>query len=393
MEKTPTAEDLPIGELLPYATPTQAKVLQAIVRHGGTRKAAVALGVNRRNIQRAVERVREAAARKDPSQHVASAPAGYHLRGVSTLVNASGETVMQWQKTARDPLNPGSILDAFREAIEDEPIPAVKRSAKVKGTDPDRMVVYPMGDPHLGMYAWHEECGTDYDLEIGERNLCAAVDHLVDLAPQTRDAAIINLGDMLHADNQAGVTSRSGHVLDMDSRWQKVMRTAIRVMHRSVDRALTKHAKVFVHNLIGNHDDLSSMMLALALAERYRNEPRVEVDTSPAVFRYREFGANLLGMTHHPRPKGLAGIMAADQPEAWGRTKHRRWYTGHIHQERVYEDCGVIVEAFRTLAGKEAYAAAAGYRSGRSMVCDVLHKDHGRVLRHEVGIDALEGQR
>ena len=36
-----------------------------------------------------------------------------------------------------------------------------------------------------------------------------------------------------------------------------------------------------------------------------------------------------------------------------------------------------------------AYLAAHGYRAGRSMVCDVIHRELGRISRHEIGVGAL----
>lgn len=382
-----------IATLRVHATPRQVQALDAIATHGTQLKAARAMRCTPRSVERLIAGVRKTAARKAPGQHTNGAPEGYHLRGVSTLVDAAGTVVMQWQKTARDGDTAAGLLAAFREAIEDDPIPPAPHTRAPTGSDPDRLCVYPMGDPHLGMLSWKPETGEDFDLTIAEANLTRAADHLVRLAPRTRHALVINLGDMLHADTQAGTTTQ-GTILDTDSRWQKVMRTAIRVMHRIIDRALAKHEHVTVINAIGNHDDLSSLMLALALAERYRLEPRVHVDTSPATFRYHVFHKVLIGVTHGNTLKGeqLPGVMAHDQPEAWGATKHRYWYVGHVHHTHLREYPGCTVESFRTLAARDAWHASKGYRSGRSMVCDVLHKDHGRVLRHEVGIDMITGK-
>lgn len=380
--------------LRPFATPRQAEVLDALLKHGTQRRAAKAVGLDRRNLQRALARMRSQAARKNPALHAHKAPEGYHLRGASTLVDSEGNVRLQWQKTARDKDGPEAVLEVFRAAIEDDPIPPAKKAKPVKGADPDRLAVYPMGDPHLGMYAWHEEAGADFNIEIAERNLVAAVDHLVGLAPPCKQALIVNLGDMLHSDTRQGSTT-SGTPVDTDSRWFKIAQTAIRVLHRIVDRALEKHETVRLYNAIGNHDEHSSMMLSLALTERYRNEPRVTVDNTPRVFRYHTFGSSLIGITHGDKvkPARLPSIMAIDEAPAWGATKHRYWYLGHVHHQRVIEEGGCIMESFRTLAPQDAWHTSMGYRSGRSMICDVLHREHGRVLRHEVGIDALEGRR
>jgi hypothetical protein len=51
---------------------------------------------------------------------------------------------------------------------------------------------------------------------------------------------------------------------------------------------------------------------------------------------------------------------------------------------------GVIWESFRTLAGKDAWTASKGYRSGRDMYAIVHAKDYGEVERHRVDISMLK---
>jgi hypothetical protein len=248
-----------------------------------------------------------------------------------------------------------------------------------------------MGDPHIGMLSWRHETGDDFDLKIAERNLVAAVDRLVGLAPPSKRALIVNLGDFYHSDNKEGRTARSGNSLDVDSRWDKVLRVGIMAMVRCVDRALEKHECVRVINEIGNHDDHSSIMLGVCLSHHFRDNPRVEIDTSPARYHWYEFGLNLIGVTHGhgAKARDLPGVMAADRSEAWGRTKFRFWLCGHVHHESKKEYPGAIVETFRTLAARDAWHHGEGYRAGRNMVCDVYHRTRGRILRHEVGVEEL----
>jgi hypothetical protein len=247
-----------------------------------------------------------------------------------------------------------------------------------------------MGDPHLGMLAWPAETGNAFDLAIAERNLFAAVDRLVDLAPRTQKALIENLGDFFHADNKNSTTTK-GTRLDTDGRWPKVLATGIKLMRRVIDRALQKHEHVTVINEIGNHDDHTSIVLSIALAQFYEHEPRVSIDTSPQSFHWYRFGKCLIGTHHGHNVKltDLPGVMAVDQAKAWGETEHRYWHVGHVHHDALKELPGCTVETFRTLAGKDAWHAGQGYRAGRDMKLIVLHKDHGEVGRHTVGISLV----
>jgi hypothetical protein len=78
--------------------------------------------------------------------------------------------------------------------------------------------------------------------------------------------------------------------------------------------------------------------------------------------------------------------MAADQGEAWGMAEHRHWLTGHIHHSSKLELPGCTVESFRTLASRDAWATAAGYRAGRDMVAIVYDKGFGEVERYRCDI-------
>ncbi|MBK6920581.1 MAG: oxidoreductase [Deltaproteobacteria bacterium] len=381
-----------IAALLPHASERQREVLEALQEHGSQRAAARALKISYQAVQHVVAAVKKKAARTDPQQHRyqdAPLPAGYHIHGVSEMTrNALGDP--KWIKSSVDKdAQIEALLRALKEACED--VPAVQPVPAPAVSSDDLLCVYPMGDPHVGMYAWAEETGASYDLAIAEALLFGAVDHLVALAPAGTDALLLNLGDFFHSDHQGNTTRKSGHQLDVDSRWSKVLRCGIRIVYRQIDRALERHRRVQVRNEIGNHDDHTSILLSLALEQRYRDEPRVQIDTSPAKFFYREHGQCLIGSTHLDtvKPPQLPGIMAVDQREAWGRTRHRQWYTGHVHHQRVKDYPGCTVETFRTTAAADAWHAGQGYRSERDMRLDIWHRRHGLTQRHIVGVEQL----
>jgi len=320
---------------------------------------------------------------------------GLKAKGTSTLVGADGSAKLQWVKTTRDQ----EQLDAYYRALGDALRAEVPRAAPVAAskapTMGELMACYPIGDAHIGMLAWSPETGEDWDLRIAEQTQCAAMRALVDSAPPAKSATIINVGDWLHYDSMAAITPGAGHQLDADSRYGKVIRIAIAVMRTCIDAALKKHRSVRVINAIGNHDETGALWLAQALAGAYERDKRVEVDTSPSVFNYFEHGRCLVGIHHGHKTKieRLPGVMAADQPEAWGRTKHRYWWLGHVHHQRVIETAGVTMESFNTLAAKDAYAHSHGWRARRQMQCIVLHAEHGEVARSTVTAAMMEPPR
>jgi hypothetical protein len=82
--------------------------------------------------------------------------------------------------------------------------------------------------------------------------------------------------------------------------------------------------------------------------------------------------------------------MAADQPELWGKTAFRYWLTSHVHHRKVLEMPGIMWETFRTLAPRDAWANAAGYRSGRDMTSIVFHREFGEIARHRFDVAMLK---
>ena len=385
------------SRLRDYASALQKEAIDAVNRHCGDHVAAAKdLGIEVSALDaRIVEAWRKAARAGYSPKHdyTHPQPDGFHTKGVSTLYRADGTVAQQWVKSAKDTED---RIDMLREAFQTiaEPFRGASEPTKApKSCDEDLLTIYPIGDEHLGMLSWSIETGADFDLEIAERNLVAAVDKLVDLAPPSEVDWLVDLGDFFHTDNGSNRTNASGHTLDVDSRYVKMCTVGVRGVRRCVDRMLEKHKRVRCTFEIGNHNEYSALWLGLAIGAFYENNPRVEVDPSPAFAHWYRFGKCLIGVTHgHTvKPQALAEVMATDRAKDWGETSFRYWYTGHVHHDSLKEFRGCTVETFRTLAARDAWHTQQGYRSGRDMKCDVLHKDRGKILRHTVGVEALEG--
>ncbi len=386
-------------QLAQFAAPIERECLEALKTCGAVVAAAESVKLTPALFRAHLGELRRRAATRgwSPANDMTkTVPVGYHVKGVSTYYDQEGNTIGQWVKTQKDPYADNLValhdalrvlLEPYRGVVDPTPPPTQVIAS-------DFMSVIPIGDPHIGMYAWAQETGAPFDLEVAERNMCAAVDKLVDLAPDCEECVIVSLGDTFHADSPDNRTARSGHALDVDTRWGKVLQVGIRIMQRCIDRALERFPRVRFISAIGNHDDNSAVMLGMCLAAFYSREPRVFVDTTPGKFHWIRFGECLIGVTHGDTVKKeqLGPIMATDRPKDWGETKHRMWLTGHIHHDSRREYPGVVVESFRTLAARDAWHTAAGYRSGRDLHLDVWHSRWGRIARHTVGINQLEAR-
>ena len=316
---------------------------------------------------------------------------GEVLKGTSTLFDSDGSIKQQWIKTD---VPRQQQLDAFKQAIEtfSSSVPSAIPSKPL--TTPivdDTMAIYPIGDAHVGMLAWKPESGADNDLVTIETALTSVTAMLVQQATPSKEAFIIDVGDWFHSDNQNNRTSKGNNALDVDGRYAKVLEVGLLLATKLIDCALTKHEIVHWRSAIGNHNDHSALMMNQFIKAYYRNDPRVIVHCSPAMFYYHKFGKNLIGITHGHTAKAekLGEIMAVDCNDYWSETKFRYWYTGHIHHQSVKEFPSCVVETFRTLSGKDAWHASMGYRSGQDMKCIILHKDYGEISRTTVNLAQL----
>lgn len=378
----------PFATSRPYAV-ADADILSALEKAGGNRaKTAQALRLSERRVFARIAKMKASGA-YDQGVHE-TVPEGHFVKGVSTLIGDDGSVKGQWVRTSLDlEHQKQQVVEAITESVKS--LPRVPKIPSPQKADKGLLVVYPQGDPHLGMYAWGEEAGEDFDLAIAERDLVRAMQALVEKSPASEEALIVNLGDFFHSDSQANTTARSNNQLDVDTRWAKVLRTGISAMRACIEAALTKHKKVRVINEIGNHDTHTAQLLTLALGLLYEQNPRVTLDQSPSRFHYVRFHSVLLGVTHGDtvKPDKLGAIMATDRPEDWGQARFRYWLTGHVHNQRVFELPGCLVESFRTLAARDAWHSASGYRSGRDMQAIVFDRQFGEVSRYRADISMV----
>ncbi len=379
-------------KLVKFATQGQAKYIHAVNKYGSVVTAALALKVCAGTIDRGLQAVRAKAALQGyaPGHFTSGVAPGYVQGKVTVQRAADGSVERTWERQSPEQAQMMERLKVFALELSEDIKGLAPISVAPKNEAKDLLCVYPWGDPHFGMYAWWQDAGADFDLDIAERMTCGAVDRLVSSAPEGSVGVLLNLGDMFHADNQQN-TTQSGHQLDVDGRWSKVQQVGLRAQIHCIRRMLEKHSKVVVRINKGNHDGHSSYALSLMLSCYFHNDPRVQIDLSPATCWYYQFGSVLIGSTHGDTLKGkdMGAVMAADKPKEWGNSLQRYWYVGHVHHKDVKEYPGVIVEYFRTLAARDAWHQGMGYRAGRDMCLIVHHREYGEIERHRCDVGML----
>lgn len=374
-------------------TDRQREIIDLVIQHGSGRAAARALNIRASGVNDVIFRVRARASRSGhaPGHFVSGVAPGYAMGKVTVQRGADGAVERTWERQSPEREGLLAAMQAHIDGARDE----IARESPLEapqGCDADLLTIYPVGDPHAGLYSWKEETGVHFDLPEFERINKAAIDRLVASTPKSAIAIFNDKGDSTHADNSKNRTPRSGHELDVHGRHGEVVRVSIRVKRYQINRLLEKHEKVIVRVDPGNHDPESALHLALVLEALYENEPRVEVVTSPNPYWYYLFGSNLIGTCHGDGAKGkdLPGVMAQDAREWWGKSQYAVWFVGHVHHKDIKEYTGCTVEYMRTLAAPDHYSHAAGYRSRRTLEAVTLHKDDAEVERHTCSLARIE---
>jgi len=379
-----------------FANPLQATYIDAITAaRGNIRKAARRLGKHHSTLQNAVRLVEAAAAAhgyapKHGLDHPIPAP--FVARGHSTLDKIHNgpidpvtgrQQVLQWTKTRIDDTE---WLKAVQEGVEafvaeQPPLPV---GSPPLVTDNDIIPWIQIGDAHLGMLAHEAETGANFDLKIATAELKMAISMLIDELPDVDRLVINDLGDFTHYENMRGETDASGHKLDFDGRFPKMIEVYSELMRFIVDKALTKARNVDVIVNMGNHSRTNDIWMAVLLRAVYGNSGRVNVLNNGTPFIGYRMG-NTLVMTHHSdlcKPAKLAHVMATDFAADWGECDYRYIDIGHIHHGMVLkEHPGVLIESWNQLAAKDKWAHDGGYRSRQSIAVAYRSRTYGDMGR------------
>lgn len=368
------------------ATPTQLAIFDGVSGGLTVEAYSTGVGVSVRNIQEALSRLRKNLARRGWSPEsgmVHPVAPGQFVKGVSTLYDETGQR-LQWVKTDTDKQIQYELAQqALRALCEEVPRYDPLSDIPEWETHAPLCNLYILTDYHLGMQAWGEETrGDDWDTGIAEELLVKWMEQIIRQSPPAGTAVFAQLGDFLHWDGLDSVTPTSGHILDADTRFQKIVRVAIRVLRRCIDMMLEHHDSVHVIMAEGNHDMASSVWLREMFHAFYENTDRVTVELSPDPYYHFEFGNTGLYFHHgHKRKtRELDRVFAAKFREVYGRCTHNYGHSGHYHFDKQ-ETALMTIEQHRTLAAADAYASRGGYHSGRGGKCITYHADHGEVAR------------
>lgn len=347
------------------------------------------LGRNRRTVQERLDRIDKALGMPPELADRLRAGGAADVADVHSawLKDKDGDSVyVYFGKNEKEETAQADLFERIREAMSDVPAAAVVPAPAY--ADADLLTIYPLADAHVGMVAWGKETGEDYDIKLAVARITDWVGRCVASSPPAGTGLILDVGDLMHADDQTNQTPRSKHVLDVDTRYYRTVEVVIAALVTSVDLALAKHAQVIVRILPGNHNPHSYLAVVFALAERYRENPRVTVQKEPGEFFVYQFGENMIAAHHGDKAKAerMVLYLADEYRTIWGATRHRFLFTGHLHHHKSADIGGVVWEQLRAVTARDAYAVSHAYTARAQLQGITLHRDRGEVQRVKVGM-------
>lgn len=257
--------------------------------------------------------------------------------------------------------------------------PVIKRE---QPKDP-HLLVLSLADIHLGKLSVTYETGQEYNRQIAITRTLEGIQGLLNKSAGFNiDGILLIVGnDILHTDTLSRGTTK-GTPQDTEGMWHENFLLA-KDLYIKVVEMLIPVADVYVQHNMSNHDYMSGYFLADTVKSWFRLNENVFFDTSPKDRKYFQYGLNLIGSTHgdNIKPDNLPLIMAEENPQEWGETRFRFWYTHHIHSKQSKDYGSVCVESLRSPSVPDAWHDRSGYLNSQALEGFIHSFDKGQVCR------------
>jgi len=368
-------------------TESQKKDIDAYLKYGGYSEAARQLGKDVSNLRKSIKLLE--ADGKVPWKSSAPTPAHLSVGKTTVQYDGAGNVIQEWRRLYPEAQGMQAFVDGLCDQVKGLG-KAPKRKARKTDTN-EMLFELDIFDAHVGMYADERETkDEDYNCDIAAARMVEAAEGLAARSNRPAKCVLVFGGDMMHSDNRSNQTEASGHVLDVDTRYYRVVEYLIRACRDVVAIAATIANEVEVVVLEGNHSWHSEVWLARVLNAYYCKCPNIKVKSEPSPRKHMIWGNNLLVWSHGDKiaAQKWPMIIAAEFAKEWGATKYRHLKCGHIHHKKtiapvvIDEQSGLVVEYLEALCATDAWHTGAGFvGSQKGASAFEYHKTKGLITR------------
>lgn len=369
-------------------TEYQKQVVEAYLKCGSYHGAAKLLGKDPSNLRKLVKQLEGQG--DVPWRSKAPNPNHLAIKSSTVQFDADGNVVKEWRRQHPNIELMQDVVDGLCEQVKGKA--KVSKTKKSRKTGEDVLFEIDLFDAHVGMYADEiETLDSDYNCDIAAQRMIEATQALAGRANNPSKCVLVFGGDMLHVDDRSNRTPSSGHALDADSRYHRIVSYVIAACRECVEIAATIAPEIEIVVLEGNHSSHSELWLARVLEAYYSDCSNVEIKTNPNPRKHLIWGDNLLLWAHGDKiaAQKWALIIAAEFAKEWGATKYRHLKCGHVHHKKsiapvvIDEQSGLVVEYLEALCATDAWHSGAGFiGSQKGASAFEYHKTEGLLTRH-----------
>lgn len=227
----------------------------------------------------------------------------------------------------------------------------------------NRMAEVNIADLHFGKMCWQGDTGNNFDFKIATQVFLNLVERICAEIPKDLDyITFVWANDFFNCDTITNTTT-AGTPQNVDIRWQKLFNKGVEILVQAITM-LSEIAPVKTFYLASNHDELTAYHATKYLEAWFRNDPSVEIDSSPMARKYMLYGNTLLGFTHGDKEKAnrLSSLMPNEAKELWGQAKYAEMHTAHLHSEHAIQEInGVIVRRVSSPTATDSWHYTSGY--------------------------------
>ena len=242
----------------------------------------------------------------------------------------------------------------------------------------EKLLILPIFDLHFALRASAIETGNEYNCIIAENLFYTVIRDVMSRVKNIKLSKIIFTigGDMANFDNIAGTTTK-GTAQYNSCGYFEMMEKLFEMTIVAIDM-LANIAPVDVVLVNGNHDKTVGYSLAMYCYAWYKNDKRVNIDTSPMPRKYLTFGNTLFMFAHDADVKALPSLIPDECRNVWSNVTGTEVFLQHLHSETVlYEKNHMRIQRLPTFSAGSAWSIDKGYNSKRQCKAFIFDKEKG----------------
>jgi hypothetical protein len=250
-------------------------------------------------------------------------------------------------------------VEIAKEVFKKE-IKPIKLPKKVisKELNNDVMIEYPAIELHLGKMAVADDVGEDYNYKIASDRFNRTIEKTLQTQEIARAGTLFMCigSDFFNTDTTFYTTTR-GTPQDNDLRWKKMFLVGLELYKNALITLREKFNKIDIQLVQGNHDEMASFYLYIALQQYFKNDKTITFSNDLKKVQCYEFGKCVI-FTHHgdKNLKRLIKSIPAEFYQEWGKSIHRELHLGHLHKEVVVDDeSGLLTRRIGSPAGTDEW--------------------------------------